>query len=984
MTRTNNIKLLLTAFFAVVVVFVLNSGKPKQEIETTKEVPFLQENDDWADSVLKTLSIEQKIAQLLIAEYSSEWKAKNLITQYKIGGFQLKKPTPPEIISRLQESSQTPLFIATSQETILFGSAKTILPKQNIFGHISDGKAINSVGRAIGQNLKNNGVNFFFGGYANLKANSEYSFGVDKYEVARQCIQLHHGISQSGILSASGLFPYTEVHKTSKKQLDTTFLLPFRRLISQGLPGMIISPHIYEKENQIAEDSSLSFHSTENILRKRLDFEALVISHIPDSSKNIVAIQAIESIKHGANCVINIKDINYTILKLTEAVESGKLSKRIINTRCKKVLRAKYWLLKQDESFHKEYDPIDESIALRNIAQKSFTVLENKEEYLPIKDLSSKLFATLHFGTEDVSVMQNMYDKYAQFAHFQQKDTVSSDSLIQLIAKLSVYRDIIISIDNSFIPSDKLSDGIDILGSQSNLSLISLGKNNAIDSLSRNHIKAFALSPIVAQEALEAIPQIVFGGISATGRLPFAQHNFSENSGLHINSNGRLRYSLPEEVGVESLQLSKIDSIAFEAIKRKATPGCQVLVAKDGAVVFEKSYGYHTFDKKIKVTNDHIYDLASITKIAGSTVSLMRLEDENKFDLFEPLQHYFPYLDSTDKGSLLLSDILTHQARLHPWIPFYLTLIKGYDDPDVQISSKRKSRQYSVRAGNNFYLQTGYTFRDSIISDSLHYPFTIEVARDVYMNKWYIDTMFCRIDDSRLREKNEYKYSDLGYYYIKEIIEDLSDTPMQNYTDSVFYAPLGAHRMGYLPLRHFSPEEIVPTEDDPIFRKQLLRGYVHDPGAAMLGGVGGHAGLFSNANDLAKMMQMLLNNGEYGGKQFLTREAIDTYTDCPNCDKGNRRGYGFDKPNPDSTAVSSVCRQTSLRSYGHTGFTGTITWVDPEQDLIYIFLSNRICPSSDNKKIYKLDIRPSIQRTIYSAINAPCIVSAPESVRNGS
>jgi beta-N-acetylhexosaminidase len=372
----------------------------------------------------------------------------------------------------------------------------------------------------------------------------------------------------------------------------------------------------------------------------------------------------------------------------------------------------------------------------------------------------------------------------------------------------------------------------------------------------------------------------------------------------------------------------------------KATPGCQVLVAKDGKVIYHKSFGYHTYENTRPVVNSDLYDVASITKICATLPSLMRLVDLKKFDVDKTLGYYLPQmLDSSNKKDLIVREVLAHQARLKPWIPYWLkTMENGKYKPEIY--SKVKTPNFPYRVADSLYIQ-----------------------------KDYPAVIYARNTDSPLEPKKQYLYSDIGYYYFKLIIENITHMPMENYVRN-FYSQLGMYSSGYRPLEHFPKDRIVPTENDKTFRHQLLQGDVHDQGAAMLGGVCGHAGVFSNANDLAKLMQMYLNKGTYGGLRFISEETIAEFTKCQFQNEGNRRALGFDKPEFDTNKESPTSRCVSMLSYGHSGFTGTYTWVDPMHNLVYIFLSNRIHPDMDNKKLTSMSVRTRILDVVYDAIEA--------------
>ena len=441
------------------------------------------------------------------------------------------------------------------------------------------------------------------------------------------------------------------------------------------------------------------------------------------------------------------------------------------------------------------------------------------------------------------------------------------------------------------------------------------------------------------------------------------------NAGDGISTGGafRLRYGLPEEAGMDSRLMYKIDSLALDAIRVKASPGCQILAARNGLVFYHKFFGYHTYGRNDTVNWNDLYDVASITKIVATLPVLMQMTQNNSFDVNKTLGNYLPELDSSNKGGLLISDVLTHNAGLAPWIPFYYSTIEPMD-ADENLISKKLSSKYPFRLAGHIFLNKNLKYVDGAYESEYSPQYPMQVAEGLYLNKNYSDSLICRIINSELREKKEYMYSDLGYYFLHPIAENLTGMPLEKYTMEHFYKPMGAGYTGFLPLERFSPGQIVPTENDLFFRRQLLRGYVHDPGAAMLGGVAGHAGIFSNANDLAKIMQMYLNGGHYGGVEYLADSIIDQFNTCIHCEDGNRRGIGFDKPEMDYEKEGPTCQCVSPGSFGHSGFTGTIVWADPDTEILYIFLSNKIHPDQDNPKLVEMNVRTNIQQVLYDAV----------------
>jgi CubicO group peptidase (beta-lactamase class C family) len=391
----------------------------------------------------------------------------------------------------------------------------------------------------------------------------------------------------------------------------------------------------------------------------------------------------------------------------------------------------------------------------------------------------------------------------------------------------------------------------------------------------------------------------------------------------------------PESLGIISTDLDKVDQIALNAIKAGAFPGCQILVAVDGKIIYQKNFGTSMYGNNDSIRNDYLYDIASVTKIAGSTLALMRLQTMNLFSLEKHLNDYLPDLVGDGKFSkMLIRDMMAHQAGLVAWIPFYQKTLKN---------GKPASELYKTAKANGY---------------------ENEVAKDLWLNSSYTDTIYQRLLASSLTPGNHYEYSDLGYYFMKKIIEKQSGKSMDVFLQEEIYTKLGLTHIGYKPLTWYMLDKIVPTENDKTFRGQQVHGYVHDPGAAMLGGVGGHAGLFSNAHDLATIMQLFLNKGKAGKLQLLDEKVVDEFTRVQF--KGNRRGAGFDKPTP--SKKGQTCALVSAESYGHSGFTGTFTWADPVYKINYVFLSNRVCPSAENWKIRDMNIRTNIQQVIYEAV----------------
>jgi CubicO group peptidase (beta-lactamase class C family) len=461
--------------------------------------------------------------------------------------------------------------------------------------------------------------------------------------------------------------------------------------------------------------------------------------------------------------------------------------------------------------------------------------------------------------------------------------------------------------------------------------------------LTINNFDGLLLSYQNSEVSQEQAAQAIFGGIGVNGKIPVSTKHFEINTGIKTESI-RLRYALQEELNINKNLFYKIDSIVEKAIFEKATPGCQVLIAKNGNIFFNKSYGYHTYDNEKVVKNSDVYDIASVTKIAATVPLLMHMVDNKELKLDDNLGKYL-ILDSTNKEQLIIRDILAHQSGLLPWIPFYeQTLVKDSISGLMQL-------------------------RDTLYSDKYSEEFPILVAKDIYLHHSYPDSLIKQIISSDLLEKKEYYYSDLGYYLFQEIIENSfgGQRSLNQLSSDYFYKKLGMENLGFLPLKRIDLSRIVPTEVDFRFRSQLLRGYVHDMGAAMKGGVSGHAGLFSNANDLAKLMQMYLQNGEYAGERYLSQQVVKEFTKYQFAD--SRRGAGFDKVVLENQKGGPASLNSSEYAFGHSGFTGTLAWADPKSNLIYIFLSNRIHPDPKNRKLINTNVRTEIMKLIYNSLD---------------
>ena len=937
----------------------------------------------WVDSVMKSLSNDEKIAQLLmVSAYSNKDdghtnKIEKLIKDYKIGGLMFLQGGPvrqAKLTNKYQSISKTPLMIALDAEWGVSMRLDSALryPWQMTLGSIQNDTLIYQMGEEIARQCKLIGVNINFAPVVDVNFNPDNpiignrSFGENPIRVGELGVQYMKGMQDNGVLNCAKHFPGhgdtdEDSHKSlpiinhTKERLDTVELVPFKMLIKNGL-GSIMVAHLFipELDNTKNQAVSLSNKVVQKILKDELSFEGLVITdalNMKGVSKYYTpGIVDVKALLAGNDILLFSENVPEAINQIKIAISNGDITQEEVNDRCRKVLIKKYWMGLSKfkpiniEKVKNEIIVNNTHLINRKLVENSITVLQNYNNLIPLKRLDTLNIASVSIGKSS-DVFQATLSKYAKISHYKISENASEKQKQELLLKLSKYNLVLVGVHKSNAhawKSYQFDKNVDLfiqnIALQSKIIVNVFANPYSLNSfLFVNNFDALVLSYQNSKTSQEMTAQAIFGGISAKGKLPVSTKHYKINSGF-TTKKIRLGYTIPEEFGVSENDLYKIDSIAKNAIINKATPSCQILVAKSGKIFFNKSYGYHTYKKERKVKNDDVYDVASITKISSTLPMLMKMYDEDKLDINDNLSSYLD-LDTSDKSGLIIKNILSHQSRLKSWIPFYrYTLI----DDTINGIKKLRDTLYST-------------------NHSKEYPY--KVADGIFLHFSYPDTMFNIIKYSNLRSSNRYKYSDLGYYFFQKIIENTYSNKLNVLVDNHFYKKLGMENLSYVPLENLNIDRIVPTEQDYTFRSQLVKGYVHDMGAAMLGGVGGHAGVFSNANDLAKLMQMYLNRGVYGDERYIDSSTIDLFTKAHFLDNNNRRGLGFDKPEP--IKGGPTCREVSLSSFGHTGFTGTIAWVDPETELLYIFLSNRIHPDADNLKLIKMNVRTEIMKEIY-------------------
>lgn len=933
------------------------------------------------------MSKEEKIGQLIMAAAYSNRDSKHVdeiedyIRKYHIGGLIFFQGGPVRqalMTNRFQENTEIPLLIAMDCEWGLGMRLDSVpsYPYQMMLGAIQNDQLIYDMGNAVADNLQRLGVHISFSPVADVNNNPNNpvinfrSFGEDKINVSKKAYAYMSGLQDKRIIAIGKHFPghgntSSDSHKElpqlhqSLEELDSTELYPFRQLIGQGLTG-IMTAHLAVS----AFDSSgtLPASLSENIVRKllidQMKFEGLIITdalnmggaQIENSKPGELEIQALLA---GNDILLMPKDIPKTIKAIKKAVKKGILKQEKIDASCRKILMAKYWagLNKIEpvkiESLVNDLNQTKYEILKRKLIASSISMVQNERGLIPLQRIDTLTIASISIGNKGDSLFQEYLSKYTKVNHFHLNNVFSEYEFNSIKKELDSVNLVIIAVDETSQYASKnygvAEETIHYIRelSKEKTVILDLFANPYSLGLWKDSLNADAI--LISYDDVDPIrelsAQLIFGAIPAIGSLPVSvSERFPAGTGKISFAKTRLKYGFPEEEGFDPKKLAKVDSIALDAIAQGATPGCQILIARNGNVVYEKSFGYHTYENMQEVKINDLYDLASITKIAASLPCIMELAEDKKIDMDKTFGEYIPSLKRSNKAKISMKKALAHHGQLQPWIPFYLNTLED---------GKPKNTLYKKQP------EPGFTTR---------------VAERLYILDSYRDSIFLQIVESELRKKEEYKYSDLSYYLFQRIIEKETGMSLKKYVEQEFYAPLGMDYLGYLPLDRYDKSEIVPTELDILFRQQLVQGYVHDPGAAMEGGVAGHAGLFSNANDLAKLMQMYLNGGEYGGHRFFKASTLDIFNSTPYLKNDNRKAIGFDKPEMDFTKDGPTFQGISAESFGHTGFTGTMAWADPNKQIVYIFLSNRVCPDANNIKLIQMNVRTKIQEAVYRAL----------------
>ena len=943
----------------------------------------------WSDSVYNTLNNDERIGQLIVARLSAmDMKTKKItflndqvteyVRKYNIGSVCIFQGSPvlqAVFINKLKAIAKTPILFSIDGE---WGVGMRILdsvlplPRQMMLGAIKDSSIIYQYGKVVADQCKRLGIQMNYAPVMDVNNNpdnpviNDRSFGEDKYKVARFGIQYMKGMQGNGVMACAKHFPGhgdvavdshldLPVINKSIAQLDSIELYPFKQIFKEGI-GSVMIAHLFIPaiDNRPNRPTSLSIKNIKGLLRTDINYQGLTVTDglemqgvkkfFPNGEASV------ESIIAGNDLLCIPDSIPLVISKIKLAIDSQRLSWDIIESHCKRILMAKYqYVVPSNDtiSFTNLTSDLNKSVlSMRTlVARNAITLLAKEDQdFFPLQKNENKIaYVAVGINTGNAITRRMQHDYNADIFNFDfsKKNADSINLLIDSIAK--GYQKVIIGMHqinrapaNNFGISSDAVTFINALQQKTRSIIFLFGNAYAAKNwcYAKNLVVCYEDDSTVQYNAMDMLQ----GLLPYKGTLPVTVcENFKFGFGLTAFNN-ILKNENFIETGFNAEKLNTIDSIVNDGIVKKAMPGCVVLAAKDGKLLFEKGYGFYTYDNNEPVTNASVYDLASVTKILSTTLGVMKLYDEGKIDLKKKLSDYLPSVTGTDKANINIEQLLLHEGGLKPFIPFYKETLDSN-----QMPSKKYYQPFNKDC------------------------FDSRVANGMMIRCDAVDTFYKRILESPRTTEGDYVYSDNDFIFLGKIIEIISGMNLSDYVNTNFYRPMGLESIGYKPLDKISYRRIVPSTNEVGFRNQEIRGYVHDQGSAIMGGVAGHAGLFADAYDVASIMQMLLDGGEWNGHQLIKKETISLFTAYQSTT--SRRGYGFDKPEKDNDTRTEPypAKSSSAGTFGHTGFTGTCVWADPESKLIFVFLSNRIYPT-DNGIFKILNIRPKIFETIYQSI----------------
>lgn len=929
--------------------------------------------EQWIARVFDTLSLEQKIEQLFVFSLYENHDQEDiqdlltLLSSHNVGGVYMHAQDVSAHLAmthQLQQSAAFPLLIGMNARLGAGTSLDSAIryPSFMALGAIQNEAYLYDLGAEIAKQCRQLGVHINMAPILDVKDGKVVSeeagdvMSDDFGQTFAKSISYMQGMQDYGLIPCYKQYPLASPLAMAGMG---------GRAASAGVQeGKLVAQlNFTEKGEEISDKSFLLRNAVPEsyLYEKYLKLEGLVISKPLGSMQGDIGKLAVKTLQDGNDMLLAGAEIEQAIKGIKAALAKGQLEEEDIDRRVQKILNAKYLVgldgqlvstLTKSANKKESLWKADAYMLKQYLYEEAITVIHNKESLIPVRVLDTTSFASLSVNLDQVgsSSFQKMLDNYASFTHYYIENNKKNINYNSLYKEINQFGHVIVALyDHSSRKGPQIDRELltflKFLRKKTNVTVVAFTQPHYLTDLEDfpSLICAYEDDPV----AQEVVPQILFGAIGAKGRLPVnASKTLSAGIGVSTRGLARLGYAQPEAVGLNADTLHLIDSLAQWAIDEEATPGCQVLIARRGKIIWEKGYGYQTYDKKEPITPETIYDIASVSKVAGTMQAIMFLQERGTIDLDEKISVYLPELKGTDKENITVREVLLHRAGLRSFIPFWsMTKDRKGLNPDLY--------RFSPEEGYNMQVASGL-YAVSSLRDSVW--------------QWTIDSKLLRKRGRRnpaWKPEYNYRYSDLSFYMLHRMVERMTNQPMDEFLYQNFYDPLGLRTLTYRPLREFPAERIAPTEKDTHFRDALIRGTVHDEGAALYGGVAGHAGLFSNAHDLAVLMQMNLQDGIYGGDRYFQagtvgRFSIRQYND-------SRRGLGWDKPEYIRDG-GPTAPEASYSSFGHLGFTGTAVWVDPKYDLVYIFLSNRIHPSARNTKLLTEGVRTKIQSVVYRAM----------------
>lgn len=938
----------------------------------------------WVDSVMNKLEADEKIGQLfmrMLPPNASEDEIERAISDVEhlhLGGIVFQQEHPHHQVSvtnRMQKVARIPLLVGQDGEWGVSQAVDSTIsfPRPLVLGALASDSLVYEMGRETARHMKMLGVNLNFASLADVNSNpqdpliSYRSFGSNPINVAGKVSAFVSGMQDHGVLACAKQFGITGLTITDfanelpkvRVTVDTTHAYPFQKLFEIGVAGVMPAssgvPMYYDKIRQKKngyDPATLAQLFTGTWLKEQKGFKGLAFVDLQfvkvAADKPREGDEAVFAFQAGNDVMIGGDDLDAAVRKVKRLIKAEDAYEAQLDATVRRILEAKY----EAGLFRQSFVNPDNLVVRLNapaghvlterLYEGAVTLVRNNRKIVPVAQLDNKQMA---YVTSDVTppneVFYGQLSRYANFSYYTLGDKTD---LIKLGEALGGHQVVVIGVfpQTSAAVLSRMERLVNLLKPSVEVVFCDFGNEQFMRTIDKYQTSLTAYCN--AEEAMRATAEALFGSIAATGRLPYsASRDLPAGSGVSTKSLQRLRYTTPERARMNSRMMARIDSIAGEAIATGATPGMQIIVARGGNVVYERNFGTLNYNKNNPVTSETIYDLASLTKVSATLQAVMFMYEKGLIDINRKVSYYLPELKKSNKKDITIIEMLTHQAGLAPFIPMWTETVKDTTFLPMYYS-RTKSANYPLQVSSNLY--GSMVLRDSVWS-------------------WIVSS---KLIEKQARTPFAYRYSDLGFLILQRLAEKLLNQPLDEFVAQNFYEPLGAYTAGFLPLERFPKQQIAPTEFDRIFRRSLVDGTVHDERGALMGGVAGHAGLFGTATDLAKLGQMLLQEGSYGGYRYYKPETVRLFTH-KQFDK-SRRGLGWDKP-VQSDWNSPTSLKASPRTFGHTGFTGTCLWVDPEFDLVYVFLSNRVYPDRSGKLI-STNIRSRIQDVIYDAIFTYC------------